>query len=137
MNSKTAKKKNRPTKEAAAYLEARAAEAVKQTEAARRLARVAKSRFKDAKKAFKAAKKFAKQARKQAKAASKALKQQQKRGRKPIAKKAAKAKIKSATANIAGRRRKQVKRTKADATIVPQRRPAAAVAETPPNITQA
>lgn len=86
MKSKDSKKSNAWPKETAGYLAARAAEAEKQADVARKLARLAKAKYKDARKAYKQTKKFAKLARKEAKAAAKALKQKTK----PAARKRAK-----------------------------------------------
>lgn len=87
MKTNNSKKSGRPHKQTAGSLAARAAEADKQAETARHLARLAKSKFKEARKAYKQAKKFAKQARKQAKAAAKALKQRARQSRKPVKRK--------------------------------------------------
>lgn len=133
-----AKKKAGNTKESAAYLAARAAEAEKQSEVARRLARLAKGRFKEARKAFKQAKKFAKQARKEAKAAAKALKEQIKRGRKAPRKKPAKTVVdKMAPARVATPKRKALKKS---ALVSPQpaaSRPNSSETQTGSDITQA
>ncbi len=74
MKSQDAKRPKRFSKQSAASLAARAAEAEKRAETARNLARLLKTRSKEARKAYKHAKKVAKQARKEAKAAAKALK---------------------------------------------------------------
>jgi hypothetical protein len=87
MKSQDSKKPKRLSKQGAAYLAARAAEAEKQADTARNIARLAKARFKDARKAHKAAKKFAKQARKEAKAAAKAWKTRLKGSRKKTTRK--------------------------------------------------
>jgi hypothetical protein len=88
MKSQDSKKPNRLSKQGAAYLAARAAEAEKQADTARNIARLAKARFKDARKAHKVAKKFAKQARKEAKAAAKAWKAKLRGSRKKTTQKA-------------------------------------------------
>jgi hypothetical protein len=87
MKSSNSSKGGRQSKKGAAYLAARAAEADKQADVARGLARLAKAKFKDARKAFKQAKKFAKQARKEAKTAASTLKKQIKRARRISGKK--------------------------------------------------
>ena len=88
MKSNNSKQKNRQTKAGPAYLAARAAEAEKQADVARELARFAKAKYKDARKAYKQARKFAKQTRKEAKAAAKALKARRTRVRKAPKKRA-------------------------------------------------
>jgi hypothetical protein len=109
MKSQDSKKPKRLSKQGAAYLAARAAEAEKQADTARNIARLAKARFKDARKAHKVAKKFAKQARKEAKAAAKALKAIKANRRKTTRKAGSRPRTVSTPASVNGRKSKSVR----------------------------
>jgi hypothetical protein len=122
MKSQDSKKPKRLSKQGAAYLAARAAEAEKQADTARNIARLAKARFKDARKGHKVAKKFAKQARKEAKAAAKALKAMFKGSRrKPTRKAGSRPRTVSTPASVNGRKSKSVRPLKLP---IPQMTPA-------------
>jgi hypothetical protein len=122
MKSQDSKKPKRLSKQGAAYLAARAAEAEKQADTARNIARLAKARFKDARKAHKVAKKFAKQARKEAKAAAKAWKAKLQGSRKRTTRKPrSHPRTVSTPASINGRKSKAVQALKLP---VPQVAPA-------------
>ena len=95
MKSRHVKKSSNSRKQEVAILAAKAIEADKQAETARKVARLAKTRYKEARKAHKHAKKVAKQARKNAKAAAKALRNQVTRNQ---SKRATKARKKPAAA---------------------------------------
>ena len=121
MKSQDSTKPKRLSKQGAGYLAARAAEAEKQADTARNIARLAKARFKDARKAHKVAKKFAKQARKEAKAAAKAWKAKLKASEKPAPKPGSHARTVSTSASVNGKKSKTVRALKLP---VPQTTPA-------------
>ncbi len=121
MKSQDSKKPKRLSKQGAAYLAARAAEAEKQADTARNIARLAKVRFKDARKAHKAAKKFARQARKEAKAAAKAWKAKLKGSKKTTRKPGSRPRTVSTTASMNGKKSRSVQPLKLP---VPQVTPA-------------